>query len=46
MAVYDHYMGRSEQNEYAKGGCYSIIMLFVLGAGFIGSIHLVVWIFG
>ena len=45
MAVFNQYSPRSEQNEQVKGGCFSIVMLLILGAGFVGSIHLVVWIF-
>lgn len=45
MAVFHQYSGRSEQNEMLKGGCYSVVMLFILGAGFMGSIYLIVLFF-
>ena len=46
MPHYEQYMPRSEKNDYIKGGCMSIVMLILLGGLFVGSIHLVVWLFG
>lgn len=46
MAVYHQHMSRSEEKDYLKGGCMSVVMLILLGGLFVGSIHLVVWLFG
>lgn len=46
MPVFDHYMPQSEQGNYAKGGCMSVLVLLALGGAFVGSIYLAVWLFG
>ncbi len=46
MPHYEQYMPRSEKKNYIKGGLASILVLFLLGGFFIGSVHLVVWLFG
>lgn len=45
MPVYEQYMPRSEKKNYLMGGCFSMIVLILLGAAFMGSVYLAAWIF-